>query len=127
MGDSHRLFSVEPPDAEVEPGGKGHPQEIGDLEPGGRRIHLAELQDHPEDQAPQDHQPDQGQAVTVEAEEQNAPDDGKDDGRRRQGRLDRRGLIDFHAVPGQKTRQGADGLRGRNPERVDFPGTFLRA
>ena len=40
-------FSVQQPYPQVQIGGKGHPEKVGDLEPGGDPVHLAEGEEHP--------------------------------------------------------------------------------
>ena len=55
------IFLVQRPYTEIEVSGEAHPQQIGHLEPGGPFIHLAEGEQHPQNEGPQDGQPDQGQ------------------------------------------------------------------
>lgn len=56
------VLSVQPPYSQIQIPRKGHPQQIGQLEPPGQRIRLGKGADHPQDQPPQDHQPQQRRA-----------------------------------------------------------------
>lgn len=72
MGSPFAL-SIQPPHAEVQIGGEGHPKEVGKLEPGRPEIHLGKDLHHPDHQSPQPHQPCQGQAKGLEVEKEDAP------------------------------------------------------
>ena len=61
--------------------------------------------------------PDAGGADTHQGK-QDAPNDGKDHGRRREGRLDNVGAIGFCAVPGQPAGERAHALRNQNTDDV---------
>ena len=64
---------VQKPDTQIQIGGKGHPEEIGDLQKGRAFIHFPERQDHQNDEYPQDKQPEKGQTEGLKIEKQNAP------------------------------------------------------
>ena len=67
------VLSIQPPYSQIQIPRKGHPQQIGQLEPPGQGIHLGKGVDHPQDQPPQDHQPQQRRAPPAQAEEQDGP------------------------------------------------------
>ena len=66
--------TIEPPHAAVEIGGEGHPEKIGDLQPRGEGVNLAHGENHPYNLRPEYQQPDEGQAVGLEVEEDEAPE-----------------------------------------------------
>ena len=65
--------SVEGPHAEVEIGREADPQQIGQLQPGGRFVAGPEEQEHGQYQPPQGGQPHQREAVGLGVEEDEAP------------------------------------------------------
>ena len=65
---------IEDPHAKIQIRGKGHPQEVGDLQQGGRFVDFAESKDHQQDQRPQDHQPDERKTERPEFKENDAPE-----------------------------------------------------
>ena len=96
--------TVQQPDPQVQVGGEGHREEVGELEPGGPFVHLAEDEEHPQDQRPQDQQPQQGEAEGLEVEEEEAPTEIE-------GQLD--------AEDGQAPGPGPGGRRAPHPGGAD--------
>lgn len=54
-------------------------------------------------------------------QEQNAPDNGKDDGRRRKRRLPDHFTVNLRTIPGEKAGKRPYCLHAHNPERICFP------
>lgn len=71
------LLLVQHPYAVIQVGGKGDPEQVGNLHPCGQRVHLAEGDDHPHNQPPQNQQPNQCGAEGLQIEKQNAPKEVK--------------------------------------------------
>ena len=67
--------AVQEPDPEIQVPGKEYPDKIGQLQPGGRAVQIGEAQKHPHDQDPQQHQPEEGKAEGLKAEEQNTSEE----------------------------------------------------
>ena len=67
------FLSIQPPQAQIQIPRKGHPQQIGQLEPPGQGVHLGKGADHPQDQFPQDDQPQQRRAPPAQAEKHDGP------------------------------------------------------
>lgn len=67
------FLPIQPPYSQIQIPRKGHPQQIGQLEPPGQGIHLGKGVDHPQDQPPQDHQPQQRRAPPAQAEKHDGP------------------------------------------------------
>lgn len=72
---SRDRLSIEHPNANVQIGGKGHPQEIGHLQPCGQRVHPTKGQDHPQNQSPQHHEPEESKAEALQIKENDAPEE----------------------------------------------------
>lgn len=71
------LLSVQHPYAIIQVSGESDPEQVGNLHPGGQRVDLAEGDNHPQDQPPQNQQPDQCGAEGLQIEKQNAPKEVK--------------------------------------------------
>lgn len=68
-------LSVEHPHPEIQVCGKGHPEEIGHLQPCSRFIHFPEGQNHQQDQNPQRDQPKESKSKSLQIKEDNAPEE----------------------------------------------------
>ena len=77
--DSSLIFliqlSIEQPHPEIQVCGKGHPEEIRNLQPCGRFIHFPEGQNHQQDQNPQRNQPMERELKGLQIEEDDAPEE----------------------------------------------------
>ena len=75
--DSSMIFliqlSIEQPHPKIQVCGKGHPEEIRNLQPCGRFIHFPEGQNHQQDQNPQHDQPKESKSKGLQIEEDDAP------------------------------------------------------
>lgn len=69
------LLSIQQPYPGIEIGGKGDPEQVRDLEPGGQVIHPAVRNNHPQDEGPQNQQPAKGQAKALEVKKEDAPEE----------------------------------------------------
>ena len=66
---------VEHPHPKIQVCGKGHPEEIRNLQPCGRFIHFPEGQNHQQDQNPQHDQPKESKSKGLQIEEDDAPEE----------------------------------------------------
>ena len=85
-------LSIQQPYPSIEIGGKGDPQQVRDLEPGGQAVHPAESKNHPQDEGPQNQQPAKGKAEALKVEKEDAPAEVE-------GQLDPQRATDFGTVP----------------------------
>ena len=77
--DSSLIFliqlSVEHPHSKIQVCGKGHPEEIWNLQPCSRFIHFPKGQNHQQDQNPQRDQPKESEPKGLQIEEDDAPEE----------------------------------------------------
>ena len=64
---------IQIPYAQVQIGGKGQPDQIGDLKISGKWIWFAESKNHPQYQCPQQKQPEKSKAIGLGIEEYETP------------------------------------------------------
>lgn len=67
------LLSIQQPYPGIEIGGKGDPEQVRDLEPGGQVVYPAESNNHPQDEGPQNQQPAKSQAEALKIKKEDAP------------------------------------------------------
>ena len=77
--DSSLIFliqlSIEQPHPEIQVRGKGHPEEIRNLQPRGQFIHFPKGQNHQQNQHPQNDQPEKGKSKGLQIEEDDTPEE----------------------------------------------------